>query len=849
MRLAGKREIHNFIKNLHQVHTNIRENMRKHDHVAAQELLAKCQDYAIELGTTLEAAEAESCVTVSYVEEYCEAIYCVFENIDDFSDNKAYKMLKKHLLRIENSVRYDIACRKEIVFMPYKASMWDSLESVYLAAKEDMRCDVYCVPIPYYGRGADGESMEMHYEGYDFPEYVQITHYEDYLLEERRPDIIYIHNPYDGGNKVTSVHPRFYSTELQKYTECLIYIPYFIMGDIIHPVFAVNAATIHADKVVLQSQKEADVFTREFVRSAVEEGISETQVTQILQNKWLILGSPKIDKVINSSREDFVIPQKWKEIIGGRKAVFYNTSISGILAGKRQELEKIKDTISFFKGNQDFVLWWRPHPLSAGAILSMRSGLWEEYQQIIQEFEQNEWGIYDTTADLHRAIAWTDLYYGDDSSVVHLYGITGKPIVLQSMLVRLLEERKDIRITDCAWENKRLWFTAQEYNGLYEWDAAQRRTVFVGKVPDENDFDDWLYSRMIKTADAIWMIPCKAVAIAKYELASGSFTRIALPESLQLRGYKFFAASMWKNCLYMFPWRGDCVIVYDTDNNSFRKEQLNDLVLQGQYRFEQDEPVFYNSDCIVDNKIYLCINNRNLVAEYSFEEHRMKLFQIGNSTKTYSGIAFDGKDFWLISQRYKGVIKWNKDAGTLTEYDALPDGCVLPRYWESICYANGFLWLLPYQGNMLVRVNPATGGMESVFTSKDRFFSGTRSVLKKMNDEEVIAGISYSDGNSMLMVIGKGGRPTDTFTPAYQQEDMEKLSCSGLRGEKYSSILADDFVIRENHIYNLRHVLNEFQPETAVSEKQKEKYCSLFVNSDGNAGKIINKCINELVAE
>ena len=118
-----------------------------------------------------------------------------------------------------------------------------------------------------------------------------------------------------------------------------------------------------------------------------------------------------------------------------------------------------------------------------------------------------------------------------------------------------------------------------------------------------------------------------------------------------------------------------------------------------------------------------------------------------------------------------------------------------------------------------------------------------------MNDEEVIAGISYSDGNSMLMVIGKGGRPTDTFTPAYQQEDMEKLSCSGLRGEKYSSILADDFVIRENHIYNLRHVLNEFQPETAVSEKQKEKYCSLFVNSDGNAGKIINKCINELVAE
>ncbi len=55
---------------------------------------------------------------------------------------------------------------------------------------------------------------------------------EAYRFEERRPDEIYIHNGYDNWNLVTSVHPRFYSENLKQYTDKLVYIPYFIMGDI-----------------------------------------------------------------------------------------------------------------------------------------------------------------------------------------------------------------------------------------------------------------------------------------------------------------------------------------------------------------------------------------------------------------------------------------------------------------------------------------------------------------------------------------------------------------------------------------------------------------------------------------
>ena len=68
---------------------------------------------------------------------------------------------------------------------------------------------------------------QHHYEGKEFPSYVPITSYSDYDLEKRRPDVIYIHNPYDDRNFVTSVDSAYYSSELKKYTDLLVYIPYY----------------------------------------------------------------------------------------------------------------------------------------------------------------------------------------------------------------------------------------------------------------------------------------------------------------------------------------------------------------------------------------------------------------------------------------------------------------------------------------------------------------------------------------------------------------------------------------------------------------------------------------------
>ena len=83
----------------------------------------------------------------------------------------------------------------KVVFMPYKASMWDSLESVWMAADKDKRCEAVVVPITYYELDNNQNPIKKVNERNLFPEYVNAVNDEEYDLENDLSDIIYIHNP------------------------------------------------------------------------------------------------------------------------------------------------------------------------------------------------------------------------------------------------------------------------------------------------------------------------------------------------------------------------------------------------------------------------------------------------------------------------------------------------------------------------------------------------------------------------------------------------------------------------------------------------------------------------------
>ena len=364
MKKAQKKQAEDFIKELEQVHNEIKQVMENGESAVALELLGRCQQGVIELGELIESTEGEGFITISILENYCETAYQLYEEIRQEQSEGVgclYEKLRDILIQIKASVHNDIENHFEAVFLPYKASMWDSLESVWKTAAEDPKCDAYVIPIPYYDKNPDGSFRQEHYEGNLFPEYVDITRYDAFDFEEHQPDMIYIHNPYDECNAVTSVHPYFYSSNLKQFTKLLVYIPYYSTtggmseGQRECPVY------YNADYIIIQEEK-----YRKFFDSALP------------QEKLLALGSPKFDRVIHACKNPPEPPEEWKRKMEGKKVYFYNTSLNGMLTNIAAFLRKMEYVFRCFANRTDVCLLWRPHPLLESTFDSMR----EDYKPV-----------------------------------------------------------------------------------------------------------------------------------------------------------------------------------------------------------------------------------------------------------------------------------------------------------------------------------------------------------------------------------------------------------------------------------------------------------------------------------
>lgn len=362
------------------------------------------------------------------------AVRKMMEDGEEEFQEEVFTLCQELLQFLERETEKEQNFKKEIVFLPYNSSMWDSLESVWKAAYEDKEhCNAYVMPIPYADLNPDRSVAEWHCERDRFPKYVPTLDWREIDLKAWHPDVIFFHSPYDDCNLVTSVESRYYSRNLKECTDKLVYIPYFVLEEpcteesVEH--FVMTPGVLNADKVIVQSETMRELYiniltkkTNRTDRSYWEEHISG-------------VGSPKIEKVLTSKKEDFDMPEKWRKLVEGKKVILYNTSLSAMLQNSDKVCDKLRYVFDVFRNRDDVVLWWRPHPLMKSTFHSMRPQFEEEYISLEKQYIEEGWGIYDESPDLHRAICWSDAYYGDGSSVVWMYRMTEKPVMLENFQI------------------------------------------------------------------------------------------------------------------------------------------------------------------------------------------------------------------------------------------------------------------------------------------------------------------------------------------------------------------------------------------------------------------------------
>ena len=592
---------------------------------------------ALELGNYLEALGESGKLFVPVLEDYCENLYQMGLNLaNENMCKQVSEQIKSQLSGLKNDILSEIPeDRIEMVFLPYKVSMWDSLESVWKMAEEDPDCDAYVVPIPYFEKNAAGELAVEHYEGERFPEYVPIVHYMDYDMAGHKPDVVFIHNPYDQYNYVTSIHPAYYISELKKYANKVAYIPYYVSAEA-NPDseevrkqkegFILTPGVLHSDFVFVQSESIKRLYV-----NVLEKNISGVG-REYWENKIFGLGSPKLDRVHNTKRDDSRLHKEWKSLIfdkqGKRKKViFYNTSVSDLLNHENM-LEKIEDTLDFFKKNREYTLWWRPHPLYESTIVSMRPELLKTYKSIVEGYKSEGWGIFDEGEDLEWAIAETDGYYGDGSSVVQLYLEAGKPVLYQDTRVKnSVEDGVHIPIWPSAFyvDGDDIWFVHGKMSLLMKYCMKTQSLDEVELIPEDCFFQESLYRAIYKDKDRIYLIPCWARKIVIFDIEKKAFTSIQLDEIEKYKDVTLFCKCIKiNNSLYCIPdsYRSIVKIELQSQKIAYIK-----LPLYAQLKGN----IFLGDGILLNNEIICPWNYSNQLLVLDLEKEKTKLITAGGA--------------------------------------------------------------------------------------------------------------------------------------------------------------------------------------------------------------------------
>lgn len=845
MRKAQKQEVLDFIGSLHQAHKEIKEALEQKKNDVAQNMLNECQEYAISLGEIIEKMEGEGHITVSYLEAYCEILFRVYEGIRGegesvFSGNKAFKVLRKQLMKIENSIKTDIAVRKEIVFFPYKVSMWDSMESIYLAAKEDPDCDVYCVPVPYYDLNPDHSFGEMHYEGYEYPIEVEIIDWQGYNLEERKPDVIYTHCPYDEYNLVTSIHPRYYTSNLKKYTDCLVYTPYYSTAGGMAEGQRLCPAYLHADYIVIQSPGFRDYFDE-----------------HIPDEKFLPFGSPKFDKIIAKCQNPPEPPAEWKRKMSGRKVYFYNTSINGMLEDTEAFLKKMQYVFHTFQGRQDACILWRPHPLLESTFDSLRAEYKSIYIKLKNYYLQNDIGIYDTSPDMTDAIAWSDAYIGDAaSSLTSLFGIVGKPLFILNNQIHS-EPRED------SWRGEIITWGIFNYLEQDRFAITQGNKLYISE-PHKYDYKYFCdlsedtyggyYSTVYEIDGVRYVCPQNAQDILVLG-ENGIARRIPLEDRLGNQGGAFCGGWKYGKYLLLFPRKYPALVRYNTESGEITYLTEHTDVFR---EINERSEVVVGCSYLYEGVLYIASPMGDSMYKLDIESGKSRVIDLYSRNNGGSFFQAEREELmWIVPYRGQTVRCWNVRTEEAREYTGFPEGfqCIYPsqrnltdEYPLSSCFYRGNdVFFLPNWGNMCLKLDLETGIFSkcdlpvSYEEGREYFFSKGKSSL-----------IIKSLENYELMLFHWATRRLYDF-------DLETFACREIEIkfdkselEAHTNGFCDDsrwlkYCCHEDSFNTLRDFLSGHVTGKAHSvAAQKASFGEIAANNDGSCGRKVHGFISRL---
>ena len=407
--------------------------------------LSELQNNIVSFGTLTESIKGEDCNTVKLLEQYLEVIYKVAKyvqkidesiNYEESAENKYAECdegVKDTFASISEAIDSEIVNRRSVLFLPVKAKHFSSMRMAYEMEATTPDTDVYVMPLPYYYKEYDGSFKdEMHIDTEEFIKAnIPVTDYSRFDLSLLCPEKIYINSAYDEYNMAVSVDTRFYARNVKKYTEKLIYIPYFKLMEFDRAnypcwynmqYYCTVPGVVMADKVYVQSEN-----TRKAYIDKLNEWVGDEKYTDIWEQK--------ID-VYNESCEEHSEDELRDE--GSEKTIVWFVSAGSLAEFGDRYIEKAYRNLDVFALSKDKLkVLLISEPFLDEMIKTYSDELYKKWTGFIDEFNRS--GIGEVVSQVEEksveALLKANAYYGDPSYICKDFILMKKPVMLQNVEV------------------------------------------------------------------------------------------------------------------------------------------------------------------------------------------------------------------------------------------------------------------------------------------------------------------------------------------------------------------------------------------------------------------------------
>lgn len=246
-----------------------------------------------------------------------------------------------------------------------------------------------------------------------------------------------------------------------------------------------------------------------------------------------------------------------------------------------------------------------------------------------------------------------------------------------------------IFMEDCVLVGKKIYFFSRDWNALYVADLKLKRTEFVSAMPEEDILARRLCAGIMYHKKKLILIPMTAKKIWIYDLKTDEWKGLERAYTAGEDYHKeIFRAVEYKNNLFLIGSNYPAIIRMDMD--TYKLEYLTEPYTFLEPLKKEIEGYFRSDFCLKENQLLVasCLNNFVLCIDLDTLDFEWR--EVGNEDFRYSGIAWDGEQYWLSPRTGSPIVKW--DGKDKVEFFPLPEGFDNTKYnFLGVQYIDGKL--------------------------------------------------------------------------------------------------------------------------------------------------------------